>query len=1083
MAFLLYVANRMEDLAAVFADRVYRVADPAGENMLAPHTVVVQTRGMAAFLEQYLAGCAPVAANLDLPFPNSFVNRILHDCYGQAFHEAQKAGAPENVRWRIMRLLCSAPERYPELAHYTRNPNAELKRWQLAGRIAALFDQYQLYRFDRMDRLWDSSGRDAGWQRRLYDELFVRTPGRDWFFRKFLAEETLPAARLPRAVSVFGVGALPPVYLEILLKLGAATTVHFFYLSPCREYWEHQYSRTEAARLLEPWEAPEPGNPLLQALGASGRGFFTALLQRGGDGVVEEEHYRDFAPATAPGPDGYAPDATMLQVLQQDILNLYDRRPEADPSVAEITGAPRPECAGDGTVAIHNCHGPRREIEILHDELLRIMHDPAIQPRDVIVMAPEIEPYVPLIEAVFDQGPLQDVYSIADRPPPDAALMLDAFHRLLDTAHGRFELSEILALLDVTPLAERLGIGENELELIGEWVARAGIRWGFDARQRERFCAVEFDEFSWRMGLDRLLMGFARATDADSALEPDRIIAVESAEGGQAELLGQFTEFVIRLARLAEELDRPRPAEAWCALFDRMLADFFPDGNTARTGLAALRGAIAILRRESRDGLSSTPLPLNAVTAMLDEVLPVEKESSGFLRGRITFCKMLPMRSIPVAVVAILGLNDKAFPRRDLRLGFNLAAERQLPGDRSQAAQDRYLLLEALLAARRAVWFFYCGQSMRDDKEFPPAAPLAEIMEYCRNAFGLTAVRHKLSGVDLDYFGLGDDPRRRSFDRESFEAALAGTRLLAADSAGPAYPELGAVPRGSALELAELVEFFRNPGKYLLETRLTMHWEAFEPEPPADSEPWALDGLDRYKLDGMLAHWMLDAVPPEAQYHLADRMNLLAPGAPGRRDFEQRFALMNRMPAVWRERLRRGERRLLDLALPEMALTLTGWSHGAPDGSAIYCWRFGRFDCRTALPAVLGQLAWTVRLGAPVHGFMLNLEKAAFVERRLPPLAPEAARERLLELLDLYYAEYRLRPPPIFPSASPAKAAGRSGVAEFVGYNGFGDGDQPGIREFFTSGDFDNPDFAAEFARLAELLYGRIETEPGRAES
>jgi len=160
-------------------------------------------------------------------------------------------------------------------------------------------------------------------------------------------------------------------------------------------------------------------------------------------------------------------------------------------------------------------------------------------------------------------------------------------------------------------------------------------------------------------------------------------------------------------------------------------------------------------------------------------------------------------------------------------------------------------------------------------------------------------------------------------------------------------------------------------------------------------------------------------------------------------------------------------------------LTLSGWNEGAPDGSAIYSWRFGRFDCRTALPAVLGQLAWTVRLNAPVRGFMLNLEKESFAEHFLPPLPPAEARERLLELLEIYYREYALRPPPIFPSASLAKASGGRGESEFRGYDGFGDGDQPGIREFFSINDFADPEFASEFAGYAQLLYGRIESGGG----
>jgi exodeoxyribonuclease V gamma subunit len=59
-----------------------------------------------------------------------------------------------------------------------------------------------------------------------------------------------------------------------------------------------------------------------------------------------------------------------------------------------------------------------REVEVLHDQLLALFEAHRdVRPSDVIVMAPDIARYGPLIEAVFDAAPRERriPFSIADQ--------------------------------------------------------------------------------------------------------------------------------------------------------------------------------------------------------------------------------------------------------------------------------------------------------------------------------------------------------------------------------------------------------------------------------------------------------------------------------------------------------------------------------------------------------------------------------------------------------------------------------------------------------------------------------------------
>ena len=78
-----------------------------------------------------------------------------------------------------------------------------------------------------------------------------------------------------------------------------------------------------------------------------------------------------------------------------------------------------------------------------------------------------------------------------------------------------------------------------------------------------------------------------------------------------------------------------------------------------------------------------------------------------FLVGKVSFCTLLPMRSIPFRVVCLLGMNDGDYPRRQTGNSLDLMQYHRQKGDRSRHDDDRYLFLEALLAAQDYFYISY----------------------------------------------------------------------------------------------------------------------------------------------------------------------------------------------------------------------------------------------------------------------------------------------------------------------------------------------------------------------------------------
>ncbi len=129
----------------------------------------------------------------------------------------------------------------------------------------------------------------------------------------------------------------------------------------------------------------------------------------------------------------------------------------------------------------------------------------------------------------------------------------------------------------------------------------------------------------------------------------------------------------------------------------------------------------------------------------------------------VTFCSMVPLRSVPFRVVAMLGLGDGEFPRQEHAADFDLIAHGtgdRRHGDRSRRNEDRYLFLEGILSARERLIITYTGQNIRDNSELPPSVILSELLDHLARSCERSAlvVKHPLQAFSQRYFD-GSDAR------------------------------------------------------------------------------------------------------------------------------------------------------------------------------------------------------------------------------------------------------------------------------------------------------------------------------------
>jgi len=887
-ALSLYTSNRLE----ILAEKLAHVLSNPLASPLQQEIILVQSKGMERWVSMELARHNGICANCRFPFPNHFAYRVFRELIPDL--EETSPFSPEIMTWKIMGALPRLvnAKGFESLHNYLSDEVAELKHFQLSRRIAELYDQYLLFR-PEMVLSWDK-GQDTQWQAVLWREIGKgckknhRAALKEILFERINRTGT-KLQSLPERISVFGISALPPYHVEILAAVSQLIQVNLFLMNPCREYWGDLLTRHEKRKIKEKERQKktreedlhlEQGNALLTSMGMLGRDFFDLIENCE---VEQHDHFEE--------PAG----KTLISFIQDDILNLRDRS-AADKEKKLVA-------EDDNSIQIHSCHSPMREFEVLQDRLLSLFEaDPTLLPKDILIMTPDIGTYAPFIQAVFSvpsDDPRFIPFSIADRGIRQESQLADTFLSLLEFHGSRFGASTVMALLDSPSVIRRFSLSGNDLELIYRWVRETRIYWGIDGVGKKDLGLPPFTENTWRAGLERMLLGYTMPGRGENIFK--EILPYDKIEGGDAAVLGNFMDFCERLFALAKVLGEQRSLKEWGDFLSGMLDQFFLADDETERDMTFIRRVLYDLGSKQEFSGFEIKVPLGVIKSHLSSLFEQEGFGHGFLTGAVTFCAMLPMRSIPFRVICILGMDDNAYPRQTKPLGFDLIARSPRPGDRSRRKDDRYLFLEALLSVREKLHISYVGQNIQDNSIRPPSVLVSELLDYIEEGFEVPRVtvrehivtEHRLQAFSPDYFRNNGKSQHHSkgkglssHSRENCEAAQQMLDLNKQERCFITH----ALPEPSeewmTVDVNQLCRFLANPATFLLNERLGIYLN--ENEALFDEmEPFEVKGLEKYGLEQELIEKVFQKGMLKDSFQAIKASGQLPHGVPGELYFRE----------------------------------------------------------------------------------------------------------------------------------------------------------------------------------------------------
>ncbi|WP_432570017.1 exodeoxyribonuclease V subunit gamma [Kineococcus sp. SYSU DK005] len=842
-------------------------------------------------------------------------------------------------------------------------------------------------------------------------------------------------ARVPGVPARLGVLAVAPLagaHLEVLAALAGHREVHLWLPHPSPVLWDALAGPARAAgagTARQDWEQRTGDlvhHPLLHSLTREVRELQVRLAALA-PGHADELHGAPPAPAGAPG--------TLLARLQRSL---------ADDDASAHAG---PLAAGDRSVQVHACHGRTRQVEVLREAVLGLLDaDPTLQPRDVLVVCPDVDAYAPVVSAVFatDSHPGAALrVSVADRSPLQANPLLALAARLLELAAGRATATDVLDLAAAEPVRLRFGFDDEELEQLRSWAVQAGVHWGLGPEHRRAWRLGEVRQGSWRAGLDRVLVGVALGGDLlPSAGPEDPVAPLDDVESSRVDLAGRLAELLERLDAAVRRLSGRQPVARWCDALLEGVLDLGAAPADAAWQDAQVRRELGRVR-ELADRAGGAPVGLADAAALLAGRFEGTAARVSFRTGAMTVCAPGALRGVPHRVVCLLGLDDDAFPRAGAPDDDDPLARAPRVGEHDARAEDRRAFLDAVLAAREHLLVTYGGRDVRTGAELPPAVPVGELLDAVDllGAPGGPPVRervlvhHPLQPTDARNFTDGALGRAGAF---SFDTTARAGALAAAAGTRPPAPFLAAAlpeppaPAGGEVDLDALVRFWQHPARGFLRQRLDVAADT-RGEEPDDALPVQLDGLAEWAVGDRCLAARLAGTPAADVARREVARGDLPPGVLGSQVLHRVGAAVERLVAAagpWTAPPARTVE--VDLEL-DGGTRLRGVVRGvrpAGDGpaAAAVTVTYSRLKAKQELRAWVEVLALTLaEPRAPRAAVVVGRgERGSTAVVRLGPVAPEAARHALEDLLALRRTGLRLPLPlPVATGAAWASAAAR----------------------------------------------------------
>lgn len=813
---------RSHNLITLSESLADKLAETAPDDPFTSQSIIVPNLDTARWFKIFAAERNRISANIECNLPAEWFYRLIRNLYPDLPELLPSDHHP--MKWSILETLSddSTRSQFSLINRYIQNHSdnqVEQALFQLSGKIASLFDEYLVYRPDMILR-WQKGQNGSGderWQAELWRLLTSNWSKVDSEFplnRANLYHEVISALtkediEVDDTLFILNPGLLPMPTLKMLKKYGERADLYFYQVQLSKGIMENR-------------------NELIQAFGSEIKSK-TELLEYLDPDSVKDVH-----------PDIFV--SSVLNQIQSDVL-------EAEP-IQNLSA----DNGGIESIEIRSCHSPLREVEVLHQFLLeKFEGDEALNPDNILVATPDLETYRPYIQAVFDHTeddlpkiPFSAGYSSVNNRGLERVL-----RRLLLLIESRFEFSKVMDLFMMKPVRQSFGVSESEALKVKRWIAENNVFWGIDADHRKEFGQPAEDIQTWYSAIKRGWYGQLLGGEDQESVEGQLVYHSIKSTNDQ-EIWAAFNKYLRLLDRMRKEIKQKKPCSSWAEWLTSRIVLFFDSYSLESTEVQKIKRVIGQIKEESETGNCRVEIPFSLFKREILSKFDRVKASGALFNRGVTFSSMVPVRSIPFKIVALIGLNENSFPRKKNSPDFDLMAQKPGLGERDRKNEDRNLFLETVMAAEKVHYCSYVGQSPVDNEEIPPSTIIHEWMDILSEATALDT-KEFIKKETLSGFSSLNFQSDSSYSKAYFQVAKNILNDSGAISGLNAEHSIPLEESADPVLLDDLIRFYSNPVQWFLKKR----FEVSLKEVTGENDEFVLDHLEEHLVFQHLFNWIL----------------------------------------------------------------------------------------------------------------------------------------------------------------------------------------------------------------------------------
>lgn len=806
--FFQYRSNSLDELSKVVSDKISisKSGDPFRNTW-----VVVQNKEVRQWLSLRVAEHSGISANLEFILPSELIWKMYREYKPDTPSILPFDRLP--LQWRIFELLKNTSEFELNSVKALPYVSDENQLFHLSGQIADVFDLYQVYRPEMLQN-WKkgrlcTNDKSEFWQlwlwKRLSEMEYSELSSRSDAFQELLGVAN--ELELPKEIFIFGLSHFSKPFADLINKASLFLDVHFF--TEDLSISENTLFTSQWAELSKQW------------------------------GSLKSESLELITDAN-----------TFSKVKDSDsVFNKLTRKEK----IIEL-------------IQIHSCHNPKREVEVLKDQLLVLLDsDHELKPDDILIMVPDISEYSDSIKSIFsfNEGePSIPVYAPKSFINEHSLVIIE----LLELITGEFKVSSFVSFIELDIVCEKFDFSEDDLSLIRKSIREQHIHHGL---------GIESSGYSLEKLLLVLTSGYI--TEAEDFELLSGIAPAEKINGtDQYELISRLSACIEYFKLIRAELREKKAPQHWIRLIKNWAEELIPGPkNQVIPPLDRLTETCEIANTTQK---TEFDIVKNWVINQLNDS---QATSSGLGHG-VVLSTYIPYRNIPFKVTAILGLNENTFPRNPPRPSFDLINNNPQAGERITKKDDGLIFLEILNSTEDHLYLSYLGQDQHSENERLPSVFIQKLLETINdNKSEVPTIKEKLHGFHIDYF---QEPVSYSKSRKKL-ADLQSNKSKGRVQFMEKIP--GDLPgfNGKEIELNDLISFFTHPCKWFVLNRLNINL-GFEENETSDREVFKVSALDKYHFEEKLFDGLDKNIPNDKSLGFMVSKGLIPEGIPGKAAFK-----------------------------------------------------------------------------------------------------------------------------------------------------------------------------------------------------